>query len=283
MDPSIPPSDGRCLFFKLPAELRNEIYEYALTADDGLVCRSQDNKHFTYHALRDGGVEDTEFNQIHYVCRQLHTETKGLVLYLNNNVIIFKCDVAMTSVEDDFILLDTTNGLTCAEHFLQQCAPTLHPHLERLTVCASDTLFYPNSGRYVKDITEVIADNAILLQFCRANPQVTILVRFSGAMEDGVRHHYHFNLHYMLARNIRSNHTLHILQYFEDFRADWSDETWMNFPELKGIHLPLNLRIAMTGDFQKTMDAVLAQERETSGASDEVILAAARKLFEEGI
>jgi hypothetical protein len=108
MDPSIPPSNSRCLFFKLPAELRNEIYEYALTADDGLVCRSQDNKHFTYHALRDGGVEDTEFNQIHYVCRQLQTETKGLVLYLNNNNSIFKCDVAMTSVEDDFILLDTS-------------------------------------------------------------------------------------------------------------------------------------------------------------------------------
>jgi hypothetical protein len=48
-------------------------------------------------------------------------------------------------------------------------------------------------------------------------------------------------------------------------------------------HLPPNLRIAMTGDFQETMDCVLEEERKVSGASEEVILAAARKLFEEGI
>jgi hypothetical protein len=79
-DPSIPPSHGRCLFFELPAESRNAIYEYALTSKDGLVCRSEDNKLFTYHALRNGEPDNTDFNQLQFVSRQLHAEIKGMVL-----------------------------------------------------------------------------------------------------------------------------------------------------------------------------------------------------------
>ena len=73
--PSIPPSDGRCQFFELPAKLRNEVYEYALTTKDGMMCKLEDNKHFTYHALQDGESKNAEVNQLRYVCRQLRADT----------------------------------------------------------------------------------------------------------------------------------------------------------------------------------------------------------------
>lgn len=37
-DPSIPPTDGTCLFFKISGEIRNRIYELAFTEANGLIC-----------------------------------------------------------------------------------------------------------------------------------------------------------------------------------------------------------------------------------------------------
>jgi hypothetical protein len=147
-----------------------------------------------------------------------------MALYLNSNI-TFKCDVVMTSIEDDFILLDTTSGLIYAKQFLQQCSPTLHPHLKKPTVCAGDALFYPNAREYMEGLVKVIEDSAFLSRFCRAHPQVTILVRLPGAQhESGFRHF--FGLHYMLARNVRPTY-MHILQLSQDYRASWSADNWI--------------------------------------------------------
>ena len=41
-DPRIPPADGVCHLFRLPGELRNRIYEYALTEANGLLYREDE-------------------------------------------------------------------------------------------------------------------------------------------------------------------------------------------------------------------------------------------------
>ncbi|KAF2495185.1 hypothetical protein BU16DRAFT_561481 [Lophium mytilinum] len=74
-DPSIPPVDGSCYLLGLPRELRDEVYEYALTSDED----------FLYDDQLDG------FNQLQYVSKQLRAETLGLTLKLNKQVHI-TCD-----------------------------------------------------------------------------------------------------------------------------------------------------------------------------------------------
>lgn len=71
-------ADNRCLLLELPAELRAVIYEYALTEKGGLITSGG---HF-YSACVDS--EERDANQLKFVCKQLHTETKGLGLRFNN-------------------------------------------------------------------------------------------------------------------------------------------------------------------------------------------------------
>ena len=77
-DPRIPPSDGTCAFFTLPQELRDQVYEIVLTEPHGLFSDQWDSS-----KLRVSPKALTIANQLKNVCRQLHTETKGLGLRYN--------------------------------------------------------------------------------------------------------------------------------------------------------------------------------------------------------
>jgi hypothetical protein len=50
--PGEPPADGTCLFFKLSAELRNLIYEYALTDEHPLKFKRSANGGKLYTPLK---------------------------------------------------------------------------------------------------------------------------------------------------------------------------------------------------------------------------------------
>jgi hypothetical protein len=115
---------GGSRFLRLPAELRNLIYEYALTADthqlyyrDAMASKSvpteiteningklttrkttYDKRVVTlYESASADGVKlclgsttTTDFNQLKYVCKQLYSETKRLPLQYND--VIFAKD-----------------------------------------------------------------------------------------------------------------------------------------------------------------------------------------------
>jgi hypothetical protein len=74
------PVQGPCRLLQLLRELRDLIYEYALTEDGGLVS-SGTNTHCLYAAGRD---EQSEPNQLKLVSKPLYSETKGLALLYNN-------------------------------------------------------------------------------------------------------------------------------------------------------------------------------------------------------
>lgn len=69
--------DERCRLLKLPAEIRAMIYEYALTEQGGLVISGGH-----LHSARVDS-EECDANQLKFVCKQLHAETKGLGLRYN--------------------------------------------------------------------------------------------------------------------------------------------------------------------------------------------------------
>ncbi|KAF2244828.1 hypothetical protein BU26DRAFT_568823 [Trematosphaeria pertusa] len=71
---------------QLPAELRNHIYEYVLTAPDGLQYERRKiwaEPPKTFLCLPKFASEAIEFNQLKYVNRQLYNETAGLELKFN--------------------------------------------------------------------------------------------------------------------------------------------------------------------------------------------------------
>ena len=198
-----------------------------------------------------------------------------MVLYLNN--ITFDGDVMMQLVEDDFILLHSFSSVTCAEQFLQECPLALRSHLRSLTVATRDALLYP----HLPDIARVVADSTILSRFCRAHPRTTILVRF-GTPRSSKFVRYFFALHYVLSRMLRPDYSH--LRFDQAFRAtsDAFVEACYTARTFEDIHLPPNLRIGLTERFEITIESI-KQGNKVSGESDEVVLAAARKLFEEGI
>ena len=79
----------------LPQELRDMIYEYALTEDDGLVVQRWP----AMHLKAAGATYRTDPNQLKFTCRQLYAETTGLSLRYNE--LIFD-DCASFDTFDEF-------------------------------------------------------------------------------------------------------------------------------------------------------------------------------------
>ncbi|KAJ4374983.1 hypothetical protein N0V83_002062 [Neocucurbitaria cava] len=117
-DPSIPPDNGRCRLLELPRELRDLIYEYAVTEVGGLV---KDNAFATevvdkepswsrdvkfpvgqstaaglFHTA-DGRTYKNDHNKLKFVCKQLLSETVGLEFSCND--LIFRGDGELLGME----------------------------------------------------------------------------------------------------------------------------------------------------------------------------------------
>lgn len=159
-------SHGTCRLLKLPAELRLLIYEYALHAPNGVVCKEEwdhTGDWWCYYPLL-APIKDfydpdptvdystTEGNQLKYVCRQLNTETKGLTFSVNE--IIFHEFIAT--------LID----------FHRVCPPAVLENIRIITIMASELLLFnmSASGKTTKA-------NDFLCGFCVQYPQVIVRLR----------------------------------------------------------------------------------------------------------
>jgi hypothetical protein len=145
--PEVPPADGHCHFFRLSGELRNMIYEYAVSEPQGLYYRRDDNAgRFLPHAteVEDLSASTQESNQLTYVNRELHLETKRLGPRYN--------DVHFSTCAD-------------AAYFLFNVYPvTQSRYLRRIHIAkATSKPSFANS----KQVTA-------LIQFCRANPHIAV-------------------------------------------------------------------------------------------------------------
>jgi hypothetical protein len=85
--PAIAPKISRCRLLELPRELRDEIYKFALTYEEGLRV-TKNMKLFPAklrpNAKGQGGAALVEANTIELTCRQIYTETGGLTMRLND-------------------------------------------------------------------------------------------------------------------------------------------------------------------------------------------------------
>ncbi|KAF2676607.1 hypothetical protein K458DRAFT_396767 [Lentithecium fluviatile CBS 122367] len=120
---------GRSYLFDLPAELRDYIYEYALTENASLMCNVGEDatavpRLCTTYCM-DGQMKECTANPLRLVCRSFHDETKGLSLRYN--------DITFLCIEE-------------FEHFLQLCSPRWQNQLRKVTIvfCHAEDAEYPH-------------------------------------------------------------------------------------------------------------------------------------------
>lgn len=148
--------------FRLPPEIRNLIFELALSGEPQplRLCGDftpQESFAFVPHqpklyVVRTNGIHE-EYNQLKYACRRLWTETAGVEAKFNK-VLITKADCTKYSAIPSFIL------------FAQSCAPKKiewFRHVIIKTTCEEDEFLPESSGLVYK-----------LAKFCRQHPRMHI-------------------------------------------------------------------------------------------------------------
>ena len=173
--------NGSCLFFKLPTELRYQIYEYLFPTPHGVVCESmsyhatlevQSVSFFRYFPLlcpiRD--VYSTDFwstegdlseavvcslaqaNQLKFVSRQFNADTKGLTLSLNE--VVFE------------------RGIKDFNDFASAAPSAVLNRLRTVTIMSSELC-------WDREPENEEASDAIhaLIRFCKSHPHVLVRLR----------------------------------------------------------------------------------------------------------
>ncbi|KAF2878032.1 hypothetical protein BDV95DRAFT_589015 [Massariosphaeria phaeospora] len=174
-DPSVPPN-GRCVFFTPPRELRDLIYEYALTEEKGLIGELPDNSSTNprLYATRDPhtNLPDREANQLKYVCLQLHNETTGLAAKLNDLELLFHYTTERT-------------GSQVFEAFVQNCSISYEKNIRKVVIIhAQDS---DDIRRRIGHDTTILLcrllsgiDSPLLYEFCKRNPKARVVVRYDA-------------------------------------------------------------------------------------------------------
>jgi hypothetical protein len=195
MNPAFPSSDGTCHLFRLPAELRNIIYEYTLSAPNGVVCRATNyTGHILYHFYKAKEVEvfmdrqyqrrseplqavKTELNQLKYTCRQLNAETKLLTTSLNE-VIFYNVvpnaisDRTVDCRNDIWPIVRVSKGV---EDFIDYMSIVSNRKLKcppKVTIIVTNKYSPDNFFNFCEPAT-----CAALLKICRQYPELVVKLR----------------------------------------------------------------------------------------------------------
>lgn len=246
-DQSIAPADGTCYFLRLPAELRNLVYQHALFSPEGLACRSTrecGKLHYRMYAIEsyddsstmdrlyEGrlqfeheldaqllGVAKSELNQLKFVCRQLNVETKCVSMSIN--AIVFSKGIP------DFIEFTTS----FPKSVLNQISTVTIYHKQDY----DDHRFCMPS------------DRASLLEFCKQQPYTSVKLRHSWLdphEPDIFQRMNEFSIHFRNDREAvaRMIADLNEQQWWIDKAVDtwYADTEVLKFDDLK--EYPQNLR-----------------------------------------
>ena len=160
------PHNDRCLLFELPRELRDLIYEHALTHEGGIIA-DVDTSKSQIHVRSRGrqGRPSTHAcaNPLMLVCHQLNRETEGVIFGANSDVTLYCVSYATPS--------SYTFNL-----FASQIGVAAFARLRKVTINGSPKV----DARNVAPLTwkEVSSYFNSFNPFCISNPQITVVIRF---------------------------------------------------------------------------------------------------------
>ncbi|KAF2115335.1 hypothetical protein BDV96DRAFT_646344 [Lophiotrema nucula] len=139
---------------QLSGEVRNKIYEFSLSTDAVLYLLRVGNRYSVSETFYgELTTSATEFNQLKYVCRQLHRETARLEARFN-----------------DVTILDADSVSTCLYFFTSSS----HRNLALLNTIV---LRYPEPREHVVEIPCSAYHLALLTDLCRSNPKVQVKLK----------------------------------------------------------------------------------------------------------
>ncbi|KAF2648800.1 hypothetical protein K491DRAFT_783785 [Lophiostoma macrostomum CBS 122681] len=172
-DPSVPPKEGTCVFFSIPQEVRDMIYEFALTYEFGITA-------FLFAQGKQGvqvqlnmaegrcpipeAYDPTEevFNQpeecvnpLRLVSRQLYHETAWLELKFNH--------ISFYSGAD-------RNGLSNFSALVETCLQSWALHIKSVSL---------HSWSLPMDLFDIIT-NSSLARFCVHNPHIRLVLHLES-------------------------------------------------------------------------------------------------------
>jgi hypothetical protein len=174
MDPSNQ-TTNRCRLLELPGELRNMIYEHALTFPRGLVTTPENETMpgFVPYSGTGRGAKGKDPNPLRYTCRQLHYESQNLLLKYNTCVFTGERQAINKTHRLDKDITAVT-GLDHFLNFIYGCG-TPGPKGPRKAIIQHEGLV---CGRDVDNIFQILADDSLLSTFCRQHPKVQVIIRF---------------------------------------------------------------------------------------------------------
>jgi hypothetical protein len=176
-DTSTPPN-GASLLLSLPIELRDEIYQHALTFMEGLFATSMKVATYLDPVIfcRKGKIkEKEEYNQIKYVCRQLYNETSGLGLSWNSLHFRDSLKEFAFRNRDLSIIDDHLFGRYHFQGFLSTSSSTTTAKLRSVNFHEGpvDPMSFYGSLHSIKEVLE-----SPVVDFARGTPGCTITVTF---------------------------------------------------------------------------------------------------------
>ena len=181
---------SQCHFLALPSEIRNTIYEIALTEDEPLLCTAGDATRSPKLLKNDRlGPKNArcEANQLKYACWQLRYETKVLSLQFN---------------EIHFI------GIENFESFLVTSRPDLQKRFRNIVILDDhDSL----KRSYTIDQLVDRSMSPILYTFCSRNPRARVLIRNTRLFTEGAW----LNIYCKLRETLRNDMGERLLAIFD--------------------------------------------------------------------
>lgn len=229
-DPSIPP-DGPSLLLQLPRELKDMIYEYALTNDHGLVEEASSaaiNTRTRFRILDSHSRQSTHPNPLKEVCRETYYATRGLAIKFN--------DLTWRGNTPSAAVLHF-------ERFLQQCAPFRKDWIKRIifTFGSWPSLnlafhFGPSTPPY---------------DFCIQHPNAVVIVRLDCCIPflSKIDYVYWVNaFHYVLRGSFPLPMLLGRDLLYEDCVLEWC-----------GFQRPANLRFTCSTTFGERSQYVIRE------------------------
>ncbi|KAF2134914.1 hypothetical protein P153DRAFT_392217 [Dothidotthia symphoricarpi CBS 119687] len=165
----------------LPSEIRNMIYGFALTYEDGLASKGFPELGRATPKVRNGGPESLTMihaNPLKFVCRKLYYDTRGLVFHLNNTF--------------------TFRGFTTFTAFLPILSILRRYPVARINICADlshiNDLSLPECIFLRQRVVAALAHKSVyeVENFCIRNPMTNVylyLPSFPSSLTQLVTHH----------------------------------------------------------------------------------------------
>jgi hypothetical protein len=171
-NPEIPPRD-RCLFFQLPAEVRNLICEYALSFETALYCKLtyQPLPKFWRCQVDPNSIKTKWPNSLEHVCQQTRQETKGLLFHYNCVVFLGPTDCMYSVVDMQPCDPYTVTGRDLFMNFVHQNHQPSSAGFKKVVVLYKGVTIEQR-------VFDFLADGTMLPTFCRQNPDTKVVVCF---------------------------------------------------------------------------------------------------------